>query len=138
MKIGTKQMTLDLEVGYFIPQPEDFTVLRNLLNTPDKAKTIAHMIRSTTSEDMRDKAIQAFEYARRQDDEELTRLLEYADPCPFCENTEMSILVEAVTDKWYIYCDHCGCCGPIAARQNLAVSLWNERPSNTNQDPTTL
>lgn len=36
MKIDPRQRTLDLEVGYFIPQPEDFTALRNLISkAPD-------------------------------------------------------------------------------------------------------
>lgn len=94
------------------------------------------MIPGTTSEDMRDKAIRAYETALREDEHELSKLLEYADPCPFCESPELNLLEEAVTEKWYIYCDNCGACGPIASRQNFAVSLWNGRSSETQQDPT--
>lgn len=38
MKIDPRQRTLDLEVGCFIPQPEDFTALRNLISKVTETK----------------------------------------------------------------------------------------------------
>jgi len=85
------------------------------------------MIRGTTSEDVRDKDIEAFGRVLCDHDSELKELLMWADRCPFCESLALDLLEEDSTHKHYIYCDNCGCCGPIASRPNLAVSLWNVR-----------
>ena len=54
---------------------------------------------------------------------------EVLKPCPFCSNEDLDIGVTDVTHISYIYCDECGCEGPIDVTGSNVIprTKWNTR-----------
>lgn len=55
------------------------------------------------------------------------------DKCPFCEEDE-NLTVNSYSSKgrkwFYVQCEECLACGPVAANEKMAIDAWSERPGN--------
>jgi len=49
-------------------------------------------------------------------------------PCPFCgAEPEHGVGLVEFDGAWAVGCDKCGSWGPVAATEEFAIKLWNQR-----------
>ena len=48
------------------------------------------------------------------------------DACPFCDN-RLNFSHGKENGEFHVYCDYCGCSGPLGLNEISAALLWNVR-----------
>jgi len=56
------------------------------------------------------------------------KVVDKADPCPFCGNVDLVFVVMTISYTWPCKCTNCGASGPIGSTDpDNAYKKWNER-----------